>query len=456
MALARTVLDQTFATPHGEAAYEVCVKLLDAGYDTWWVGGCVRDMLQGKVPHDIDIATSATPEQMTALFPDAKADSAHLGSMRITLHRHTFEVTTFRIDDELTDGRHPKTVSYGTREQDANRRDFTVNALYLQPVSRELYDPFNGEADLKEKLIRFIGDPLVRIQQDGLRMLRAVRFRAMLDGQYHPDTYKALREHANYLKNISGERIRLECEKMLKNPSPEKAFEDLWELGMLEVVLPELYVCKGMPQPAEFHQEGDVWNHLMQCIAHLRPDDTADVRWAALFHDIGKAETFALKDRIRFDHHASVSAELARTICKRLAFSNARRDKISWLIEHHMMMASFLEMSAHRKGHWYYHPWFQELLRLFEIDIEGTTPQDFSLLESILKDYNAFLDAHPRPMKMLLTGDEVMELLGIQPGEGVGRALKALQEAQAEGRVASKEEAEQFLRAQQYEDTQES
>lgn len=440
------MLDGTLATPYGEAAYKLCETLIDAGFETLWVGGCVRDMLQGKEPSDIDIATSAHPKEIAALFPDTDATSAALGSMRVTLKRCTFEVTTFRKDDDATDGRRPASVSFGSMQDDAERRDFTVNALYCNPVSRELIDPFGGEADLKERLIRFIGDPKVRIAQDALRILRAVRFRALLGGQYHPDTYKALKEKAEGVSSLSPERIRQELEKLLLGPHPDKGLEDLWELDILQRIAPELNVCKGIPQPADYHHEGDVWEHLLACTAAFQAEDDADIRWAALLHDIGKAETFSLKERIRFDHHAEVSADLATTLLTRLQMPVLRIRKITWIIGHHMMMGSFASMPEERKGHWYYHPWFADLLRLFALDILGTSPQDFTLLKSILADYHAYLDRHPRPKKPLLTGNDVMAELHLQPGETVGKLLQAVYEAQQRGEITTKKEALALLK----------
>lgn len=445
MPLDRAILDESLRTPQGEAAYRLCEKLYDSGFDTWWVGGCVRDMLQGRIPEDIDIATNATPEQIKTVYPDAGSASAVFGSMRVIVQGREFEVTTFRSDDEASDGRHPESVVFSDRAHDAARRDFTVNAMYLQPVSRELFDPYDGQKDLKELLIRFIGDPGMRIRHDALRILRAVRFRALLNGQYHPETYTALKENASHIEILSGERIRSELEKILLGPHPARGFEDLWELSVLQYILPELAACKGVAQPSEYHQEGDVWDHLMTCISAFSEDDDADIRWATLLHDIGKTQTFSLEERIRFDHHAQVSADLALTLLERLQMQKLRREKISWIIRHHMMMASFEPMPGERKAHWYYHPWFPSLLRLFALDIAGTIPGGTELYDQIVADYTQYLDSHPRPLKPLLSGTDIMDLLGLQPGEEVGRIIKELHDAQQRGEITQKKEAIAFL-----------
>ena len=445
MPILQSTADRVLAAKHGEAAYRIVERLTDAGYDTWWVGGTVREMLQGKVPEDIDIATAATPKQVASVFKDTDLVGSEFGSIRVAMSTEVFELTTFREDDEASDGRHPESVIFGSRQADAKRRDFTVNAIYWHPISQELYDPFDGQGDLKERLIRFIGDPGIRIKHDVLRMLRAVRFRALLDGQFDPQTYRALQNYASSIEALSGTRILEEIEKILLGPRPARAFEDLWETRILQYALPELYACKGVAQPADYHHEGDVWEHMMLCLSKFRSDDGIDVRLAALFHDCGKAETFSRKERIRFDHHAQVSAKLASDALGRLQTTKKTREKIAWLIEHHMMMGSFISLGDTRKGHWYFHPWFPELLQLFWLDIAGTDPADFRLYDDIVKDYNGFLDAHPRPEKPLLTGDEVMKLLGLRPGEEVGKVLSALHEAQIRRQITTKKDARDFL-----------
>jgi poly(A) polymerase len=356
------------------------------------------------------------------------------------------EVTTFREDDEASDGRHPESVVFGKRAQDAKRRDITVNALYWHPISRELYDPFDGEADLRERLIRFIGDPGIRIKHDALRLLRVIRFRALLDGQYHPETYRALGEHAEDIEVLSGHRCLTELQKMLLGPHPDRAFEDLWETRILGFLIPELYACKGVAQPKDFHHEGDVWDHTMMALRAFLPEHGPDVRFATLFHDCGKATTFGTKERIRFDEHAPVSADLTDNILERLQATAHRRRKIHWLIEHHMMMGFFTGMPPERKVHWYYHPWFHELLELLWLDIAGTDPRDYSLYGEILQDYHRFLDEHPRPVKQLISGEEIMEILGLVPGERVGEIIRLLHEAQVRGEVTRKSEAREFIR----------
>lgn len=446
MSIDRTIIDRTLGSPEGEAAYAVSETLIDAGYECYFVGGAVRDMHLGSIPADIDLATSALPEQTAALFKKSDDSAAHLGTVVVSLRGHTFEVTTFRSDIGIKDGRKPESVQFGTREEDAARRDATMNAMYWNPISRELFDPYDGAKDCREKLVRFIGEPDMRIQEDALRILRLIRLRATICGQYEPNTYQALRKNEKATAALSGTRILEELQKLLLCAHPDVGLEDLFETGVLDAVLPELAACKGVAQPAIFHKEGDVWNHLLACTRLFKEDDGVDVRLATLFHDIGKVRTFSVQERIRFDHHAEASADLASAMLKRLQAPSTLVKKIDWLIRHHMMMASFEKLQEERKAHWYFHPWFKELLQLFWLDAAGTDPGNFTLYDWIIDDYDAFLNSHPRPEKPLLTGDEVMRELGIGAGAEVGRILKELHDAQVRKEVTTKKETKEFLR----------
>ena len=445
--LTMEIINRTLRSACGTQAYHIVEKLMDAGYDAWWVGGCVRDMLLDEIPADIDIATSAPPRKVCRTFAKTDESNARYGAVLVSEHGHVFEVTTFRKDHSAGDGRHPESVKFTLdKAEDAQRRDFTVNALYWNPITREFYDPHGGERDLREHLIRFIGDPVERIRQDALRMLRAVRFRALIGGQYHPDTFDALHTCARQIMILSGMRRFTELTKMLMGPNPDRAFEDLWETDIIEDLMPELHACKGVAQPKAPHKEGDVWDHTMQALRSFTTDHGADARWAALLHDIGKPETFAIDDdRIRFNEHASVGGSLAQKALNRLQCPARQRDKIVWLVKHHMMMGTFRELDDERKGNWYYHPWFIELLQIFWLDIAATTPSDFSFYEEIIADYNRYLDAHPLPPRQLLDGNDVMELLGLPPGEKVGKILHSLYAAQLRGEVSTKEEARAFI-----------
>jgi poly(A) polymerase len=444
-------LQEFLSTPLGEVAYDAVTRIEDASEEAWLVGGGMRDVLLGKIPDDVDIATSALPGKIKEIFPrHASAGSAQAGEEYGSLfvkHRGTLlHITTFREDDEASDGRHPESVVFGDRKADAARRDFTINAIYYHPVRRELFDPYEGQRDLTDQLIRFIGDPTTRILHDALRALRAVRFRADLRFQYDPETYVALKEQAGGVERLSGGRVRDELERVLLVANPAQALNDLHELTILSRILPEVDDLKGLAQPPTYHQEGDAWDHLLKVLCIFREDDDIDVRVAALLHDIGKVGTFKRRERIRFDEHAKVSGKMTTQILDRLQYTKERKEKIVWLITHHMMLGPTLEMPEKRQVHWYFHPWFPDLMRLFWLDIAGTEPSDFALYEKVETHYHQFLDAHPRPPKPLLTGEEVMTMLGIGPGERVGEVLAKLHEAHLQKKITTKAEAREYVR----------
>lgn len=446
MSIEASIINRALGSKQGLAALHIAEVLQAAGHECFWVGGAVRDMLLGHVPKEIDMAVSCLPDEVAKYFPKSDLTSAALGAIIVSEKGQTFELTTFREDDEASDGRHPESVRFGSRENDAKRRDATINAIYWDPVSGKIDDPFDGRRDLNEKLVRLIGEPEIRLKHDALRILRIVRLRAFIDGQYEPETYKALVNCAHLTSDLSGTRLLQELQKILLQERQDSALEDLWEIGVLKAALPELHACKGIAQPKQYHQEGDVWEHLKKCVASCTDDHGIDVRLAALLHDIGKVETFSLSDRIHFNEHAQVSADIATKILTHLQMPKTRLNKIHWLIEHHMMMGSFKDLSDERKAYWYYHPWFQELLQLFWLDIAGSEPSVFSLYDDIIKDYDLFLNDHPRPKKPLLGGDDVMQILGVGPGEAVGSALQALHDAQIRKEVSTKAEAKDFLK----------
>ncbi|MEK7145776.1 MAG: CCA tRNA nucleotidyltransferase [Patescibacteria group bacterium] len=426
-------------------AVQIVKTLQKAGHTAYWAGGSVRDMLLGKTPQDFDIATSAKPEEIEALFEKTYAIGKSFGVITTELNGHHFEIATFRSDAGYSDGRRPDAVIFSHPAEDAKRRDFTINGLFFDPVNEEIHDFVGGQNDLQNKLIRFIGDPHERILEDHLRIVRAVRFKTVLNFGYHPDTYEALKKHAKLADKVSFERLRDELNKMLMNPHADKGFEDMQDTGLLPVILPELEACKGVAQPMEYHQEGDVWTHLMQSLRSLPEDASLLARWAVLFHDIGKPQTFKIAERIRFDHHAEVSGDLAESIMRRLKFSRRDIEHVSWVVRHHFMMLQLLEMPLGRKRHWFLDPRFPDLLLLYYADAAGTTPTDLSLFERVKAEYEetlAHFEAKPIP---LMSGEEVMKTLNLKAGPEVGKVLDELMEKQLSHEITEKTQALEWL-----------
>lgn len=402
-------------------------------------------MLLGIRPKDFDIATSARPDEIKKLLTKTIPIGEKYGVVLAEKGGHHFEVATFRSDSGYSDGRRPDAVLFTSPKQDAFRRDFTINALFYDPVEDKIFDYVSGQEDLKNKLVRFIGDPHERILEDHLRIIRAIRFKNVFGFQYHPDTYQALKKHAKLASKVSAERLREEFNKMIMHESFAHALQDMEDTGVLEAVLPEVQAMKGVAQPPEFHTEGDVWDHTLEAIKALKPDAQILLRWAVFLHDIGKPETFKIAERIRFDGHCEASADIAKKILQRLKFSSKDIKIIEWLVRHHMMVFNVFDMTVGRRRHWFLNPWFLDLLELNRCDIAGTKPADFSINKNVLALYRRDLEEMPKAPKRLLDGDEVMDLLGIPAGPQIAEILEEMRLLQLEDKLKTKADAKKWL-----------
>ncbi len=430
-----------------KTALHIVRTLQEAGFQAYWAGGCVRDRLMKREPKDYDIATNALPEQIENLFKDTYPVGKSFGVIHVQEDGWTFEVATFRSDSGTSDGRRPDAVLFTHAADDALRRDFTINALFYDPVADEIHDFIGGRTDISNKLIRFIGEPHQRILEDHLRILRAVRFKNTLGFGYHPDTYAALKKHAHLAGKVSFERMRDELNKIILARSAHVAFEDMQDTGILLHVLPELEACKGVAQPPEYHHEGDVWTHLMNALKALPEDAGLLTHWAVIFHDIGKPESFKLAERIRFDRHSEQSAVIAERIMRRLKFSRRDTEHVTWLVRHHFMMHQLLDMPIGKQRQWFLDPRFPSLMQLFYADAAGTDPVNFHLVNQVKAAFEDCLRRFPSLPKPLLTGQEVMKALGIKAGPRVGEVLSSVMEKQLGHELRTKEEALEWVKS---------
>lgn len=436
---------------------EIIEILRKAGHQAYWAGGCVRDMLLGIEPKDFDIVTSAKPDEIEKLLKTTIPIGKQFGVILAIQNGHHFEIATFRSDSGYSDGRRPDAVEFKTAKEDALRRDFTINALFYDPINDEIFDYVEAQRDMRDKLIRFIGTPEIRIQEDHLRILRAVRFKNNYGMQYHPETYQAIKKHCKLVDKISAERVRDELNKMIMGKNAGQAFEELFEIGALEVLIPELCRLKGLAQPLQYHQEGDVWDHSIRALKSLTdeeadpnplPTDEASLalRWATFMHDIGKYDTFQEDDeRIRYDHHAEVGSEIAKKILDRLRFPKKIVDRVFWLIRHHMMVVPLMTMPDSRKRHWFLQPGFEELLEVYRADALGTTPTDLCEYEKIKKLYRHEIAKLKLMPKQLISGTEIMEILKIKEGEKIGKIIADIREKQLAGELKTKKDAKAYL-----------
>jgi len=445
-------------------ANSICDTLRRNGYQALLVGGCVRDLLLGREPADYDVTTDAPPEQIVKLFPESVSVGAQFGVILIPRDGMKVEVATFRSDVGCSDGRHPDSVVYSkTPQEDVQRRDFTINGLLMRHDNGEVLDYVGGQADLKAKVIRAIGEPDRRFKEDKLRMMRAVRFAARFGFEIEPATFSAIRKHARAIELprfrpdfplavtltgmwVSAERIREELTKLLTEGAARRAFELLDETWLLQQVLPEIGAMKGVEQPPQFHPEGDVWIHTRMMLEGLPANASPTLAWGVLLHDVGKPPTFQSAgetgDRIRFNNHVEVGVRMAEAICQRLRFSNEDTEQILALVDNHMKFGAVEEMRVSTLKKFVRLPHFEEHLALHRLDCLSSHRQ----LESY--DFvRRFLEVTPpeqvRPAR-LLNGDDLLAM-GFQPGPLFSQILQALEDAQLEGQIRTREEAQGYV-----------
>ncbi len=427
-----------------KTALAIVKDLKDRGFETYFAGGSVRDILLGKIPKDYDIVTSAKPEEIEDILEHTIPIGKKFGVILAVKNDHHFEIATFRSDAAYTDGRRPDAVYFSDPKEDAFRRDFTINGMFYDPVSKQVLDFVGGQDDLKNKVLRFIGDPHERIVEDNLRLLRAIRFKNELELSYASGTFEAIKNNTKLIRNVSAERIHEELTKILIGKNPGQAIREMSETGILEIILPELEELKGVKQPELYHKEGDVFEHTLESIDSLPENPSKELAWAVLLHDIGKPATFSVDSRIRFNGHAKKGAEMAAKIGKRLKFSNEMISNLQWLIKHHMMLGDMLKMKKTRQAHWIHQPLFHELLELLRADTLGTKPKDLSMYNELKKLSQQKETLRPKPEEFI-TGKELIDEFGLKQGPQIGEILDKIHHAQMEEHIKTKEEASELV-----------
>jgi len=432
-------------TDRRRLATDVVRRLRAAGHQAYLAGGCVRDRLLGREPQDYDVATSAPPEAVQGLFPRTIPVGAQFGVILVVERGARFEVATFRSDDAYVDGRRPSAVHFGSAQDDACRRDFTINALFEDPLTGEIHDFVAGVADLRAGVIRAIGDATARIAEDRLRMLRAVRFAARLGFRIDPATRAAVVAAAPTLPDMAAERIGDEVVKILTEGSARRGFELLDATGLLPVVLPEVARMHGVAQSPDHHPEGDVWEHTLLLLDQLAPRVPETLALGALLHDVAKPLCAGRKgDRITFYGHPTAGATLAVEICQRLRRSRATWERVDYLVRHHLRLVQAPEMRLATLKKMLGEDGFPELSRLARLDaLASSGDLRFVLFCDRRK---AELGAEALRPPRLLGGTELLAL-GYRAGPRIGEILRALEDAQLEGEVRTREDAEALVRA---------
>jgi poly(A) polymerase len=483
------------ATTH-VLAVGVVRRLHEAGCSAFWVGGCVRDFLLGREPDDYDIATSALPEQIEALFKRTVAVGRRFGVIVVVEGQHQFQVATFRAEEDYRDGRRPGKVSFGDARADALRRDFTVNGLFYDPISGKLHDWVGGEADLRARVIRTIGTPEERFGEDHLRLLRAVRFATQLNFAIEPETFAAIQNGAAKIKAISAERIRDELIKLFappptvgqasslsptsseerrSQPPPRRAdargsathpaengdrleacptahptaargLELLRDSGLLEHVLPEVAATVACEQSPDYHPEGSVFAHLCLMLRHLPPNADPLLPWAVLLHDIAKPLTASrdpVTGSIHFYEHEKIGAMMATTILERLRFPRKQIEAVALAVRHHMQFKDAPQMRKATLRRVLMRPTFPLELALHRLDCLGSHGR-LDVYDFLVRQAEE-LKHQPQIRPPLLTGHDLIQL-GLKPGPAMGELLAETREQQLQGELTTKAEARKWAR----------
>ncbi len=427
-------------SPMEKTAREIVARLRAAGHVAYFAGGCVRDIARGRSPKDFDIATDARPEVVQQIFARTYAVGAHFGVIVVLLDGFQFEVATFRSDDAYVDGRRPVSVHFSSPEEDATRRDFTINGMFYDPATEQVIDFVGGRADLESKLVRAIGDSAQRFAEDRLRMLRAVRFATVLGYQIDSQTWDALRTHASSIKEISAERIREELVRIFLSPNRVRGWDLLDSSGLMRAILPELDAMKGCAQPEQFHPEGDVFEHTRLMLSFLPGEVSVPLVFAVLFHDVAKPSTATVDEtgRIRFNGHDRIGAEMTEQIMDRLRFSRAEIDATVEMVRQHMVFKDAPKMRVAKLKRFMARPTFAEELELHRVDCKSSH-QMLENYEFLLRKREEFA-SEPIIPPPFVRGDDLIGL-GLKPGPKFGEILEAVETRQLEGTLRDRDEA---------------
>ena len=428
-----------------KTAREIAARLRENDYIAYFAGGCVRDMVRGLTPKDYDIATDARPEAVQKLFPRTYAVGAHFGVIIVLENGFQFEVATFRSDEGYIDGRHPSAVRFSSPEEDAKRRDFTINGMFYDPVAEEVIDFVGGRADIAAKLVRAIGDPAERLAEDRLRMLRAVRFATVLDYKIDNGTWKALVANAPSINQISAERIRDELVRVLTSPNRVRGWDLLDSSGLMRVILPEIDAMKGCLQPEQFHPEGDVFQHTRLMLQFLPEKVSVPLVFSVVLHDVAKPRTATVDEtgRIRFSGHDRLGAEMTEEIMRRLRFSGAEIEATVEMVRQHMVFKDVPKMRVAKLKRFMARPTFEDELELHRVDCEGSHRM-LDNYEFLLRKREEFANEPIIPLP-LVRGDDLIAL-GLKPGPKFGEILEAAETQQLEGKLRTREEALEWVK----------
>jgi len=439
------MMESQRVTPR-DAACDLAKRLRDAGFIAYLAGGSVRDSLLGREPKDFDLATSAKPTDVLKLFPGSNEVGAHFGVVIVKHGGHHTEIATFRTDGSYQDGRHPDSVTFSTPEEDAQRRDFTVNGLFLNPTTEELIDFVDGQADLDAKVLRAIGNPSQRFEEDALRLMRAVRFSTTLDFEIEPITWEAIRALAPTLSKVSPERIRDEFSKIIASPHRARGLDLLVKSGLIDHFMPEVLATIGCEQPPQWHPEGDVYTHTRIMLEMLGDEAPLELCLAVLLHDIAKPPTQTVDEadgRIRFNGHDALGATMATDILRRLRYPNQIIDEVSFMVSRHMQFMNVQQMRTAKLKRFMSADTFEQEMELHRVDCASSN--GFNDNYEFLQTKEEEFASEPLIPEPLVTGRDLIDM-GLEPGPKFKELLQAIQTEQLEGRLTGREDAILWLK----------
>ena len=433
-------------TPLRQTATRVASRLIEAGHEAFFAGGSVRDLLLQLEPKDYDIATSATPDEVQALFKNTNAIGAHFGVILVKEDGEHLEIATFRHDGSYHDGRRPESVTFTNAKEDASRRDFTINGLFQNPLTDEISDYVDGQSDIANRVLRAIGDPARRFQEDALRLLRAVRFAVKTGFEIEGKTWQAMKDNAALLDKISPERIRDEFSRIIAHPRRALGLQLLLDSGLLERFLPEAIPLVGCEQPPQWHPEGDVFTHTKIALDLLNDDAPLELCLAVLLHDIGKPPTYTWDEkdqRIRFSGHDAVGAEMAEEILRRLRYTNDTIANVKEMVARHMQFMNVQDMRTAKVKRFMARPTFPLEMELHRVDCASSN--GFTDNYDFLTAKGVEFANEPIIPKPLITGKDLIEL-GLKPGPQFRELLEEIQTKQLEESLSNRSEALEITR----------
>ncbi len=425
-------------------AFKIVNKLVVNGYKAYFAGGCVRDKILGLPFKDIDIVTEAKPNDVMGLFRRTIPVGIQFGVIIVIVDGVEFEVATFRKDNSYIDGRHPESIKFSDELEDAKRRDFTINGMFYDPINHKIIDYVDGRKDINNRLIRSIGKPIERFNEDKLRMMRAIRFASRFGYDIEKDTWNAIKLLNKDIVSVSNERVNDELVKILTDNDPKRGIELLYESGLLNIILPEVAKLKGVEQPKDFHPEGDVFIHTLLMLKNM-DNPSRELALAVLLHDVGKPSTISYDGRIRFNSHDKVGADIAKGVCKRLKLSNKSANRVVDMVAKHMKFMNVQKMRESKLKRFLRMENFSDHLELHRLDcISSHNKLDhYYFCINKLKDYSSEDNIILNPPKLI--DGKVLVDMGFKPGPIFKKIFKDVESAQLENSIKTKADAIDFV-----------